>query len=190
MSGITSRGLFPVLVTWKLNIMQEFFPNSLSEKSVSNHVILYKVEHIMCRYFFENLGFWRGISLYPGFLCVLVVNVLLGKEGFWAYVLVLNCITHDSRPGMYYTKHNSRIFDYVLQFLLKGLDDILANRSLHELEELLQEGPTRDAYCYRCGNFTSGDRCKECITGHFRATGDLSSSCRPYVSSLCLALRH
>ena len=77
---------------------------------------------------------------------------------------------------------------YVLQFLLKGSDDILANISLRELEELLQEGPTRDARCMGCGSFTTGDKCEECIPGHFRGTEDLRAPCRPYVSSLCPTL--
>jgi hypothetical protein len=91
---------------------------------------------------------------------------------------------------MYYATQNLRISDYVLQFLLKGSDDILANLSLHELQELLQEGPTRDARCIGCGSFTTGDKCEECIPGHFRGIEDLRVACRPYVSSLFLALIH
>jgi hypothetical protein len=78
----------------------------------------------------------------------------------------------------------------VLQFMLKGSDDILANSSLRELEEVLQEGPTRDAHCMGCGSFTTGDKCEECIPGHFRGTDDLRAPCRPYVSSLCPTLIH
>jgi hypothetical protein len=71
---------------------------------------------------------------------------------------------------------------YILQFLLKGSDDTLADLTLDELEELLQEGPTRDAHCIACGNFTTGDKCEECIPGTFRGSEDYRSPCRPYVS--------
>lgn len=79
---------------------------------------------------------------------------------------------------------------YVLQFDLKGSDDTLANFSLRELEGKFQEGPTRDAHCLVCGNFTTGEKCEECIPGHFRGTEDLRAACRPYVSSLCPTLIH
>jgi recombinational DNA repair protein RecR len=71
---------------------------------------------------------------------------------------------------------------HVLQFLLKGSDDTLADLTLEELEKLLQEGPTRDARCIACGNFTTGDKCEECIPGTFRGSEDYRSSCRPYVT--------
>lgn len=79
----------------------------------------------------------------------------------------------------------------VLQFASKASDDILfTNYSLHELEDKLKEGPTRDAHCMGCGSFTAGEKCEECIPGHFRGTEDLRAPCRPYVSSLCLTLIH
>jgi hypothetical protein len=70
---------------------------------------------------------------------------------------------------------------YVLQFLLEGTDDTLADLSTDEIERLIQEGPTRDARCIACGNYTTGDKCEECIAGNFRGSEDHRDSCRPYV---------
>jgi hypothetical protein len=72
---------------------------------------------------------------------------------------------------------------YVLQIDLKRLEALLANNSLREVEELLEEGPTRDACCMGCGSFTTGDKCEECIPGHFRGTEDLRAPRRPYAPS-------
>lgn len=68
-----------------------------------------------------------------------------------------------------------------------GHSDVCVNRdtdasirllSRTELENILDEGPASDAICLRCANQTADDRCEGCVTGHFRGTEDLRSTCR------------
>jgi hypothetical protein len=71
---------------------------------------------------------------------------------------------------------------YVLQFLLEETVGSLPAVPMDELTKLIQEGPTRDAHCIACGNYTTGDKCEECIAGNFRGSEDRRAPCRPYVS--------
>lgn len=47
------------------------------------------------------------------------------------------------------------------------------------IQETFKEGPKTNARCLRCANFTSGDRCDECIVGNFRGSENHSDPCRP-----------
>ncbi|XP_014282328.1 multiple epidermal growth factor-like domains protein 8 [Halyomorpha halys] len=58
-------------------------------------------------------------------------------------------------------------------------EHVLRNKTITELEEILKEGPTTKAKCFHCTNKTTGDKCGECISGHFRGVEDLRAHCRP-----------
>lgn len=60
----------------------------------------------------------------------------------------------------------------------RDTDATLLSLNRVELENILDEGPASDAICLRCANQTSDDRCEGCLTGHFRGTDDLRSTCR------------
>lgn len=51
--------------------------------------------------------------------------------------------------------------------------------TIEKLKEILGEGPTTRARCIGCGNMTTGDKCEECIPGHFRGVEDHRAACRP-----------
>lgn len=51
--------------------------------------------------------------------------------------------------------------------------------SLEMLTEKLVEGPIAKARCIECKNNTRGEKCEDCITGHFRGTVDHRDVCRP-----------
>lgn len=55
----------------------------------------------------------------------------------------------------------------------------LLNKSMNELNILLEEGPMSNALCIGCVNKTTGRRCDECMEGYFRGTDDLRQKCRP-----------
>lgn len=53
------------------------------------------------------------------------------------------------------------------------------NGTIEELDEIVHEGPlSSDAVCLNCGNFTSDQRCDNCLRGYFRGSTILTEPCR------------
>ncbi|XP_049279907.1 multiple epidermal growth factor-like domains protein 8 [Anopheles funestus] len=55
----------------------------------------------------------------------------------------------------------------------------MRNMTRQELKQLVMEGPTGDAICLGCGNYTDGDQCETCVPGYFRKSATPGKACSP-----------